>query len=55
MRAHTRSHTSDAALTDLGGVDEVGTPAADLVECDCGTIHREGDDYHPTVCTESNT
>lgn len=45
-----RDHVSDAALADLAPNDEVGTPDSELVECDCGTIHRPGDETHPQVC-----
>ena len=44
------SHTSDAALADLGPADEVGTPDSEIVRCDCGTLHRKGDTVHPEVC-----
>lgn len=43
-------HASNAALADLAPYDEVGTPDNQLVECECGTIHRVGDEYHKTVC-----
>jgi len=47
---HNRTHASNAALTDLAPYDEVGTPDNQLVECECGTIYRVGDEYHQTVC-----
>lgn len=39
-------------LLDVGDGDELGTPDAALVECDCGVIHRRGDETHAEVCDE---
>ena len=50
-RTHAQRHRSDAALADLGGHDEVGTPDDLINECGkCGTLHRIGDDTHAELC-----
>ena len=42
MTDRARSHTSPAALADLGPNDEVGTPDEHIEECDCGVLFRGG-------------
>lgn len=42
-------HVRVEHLMDVPG-DELGTPADAIVECDCGTLHREGDTTHASVC-----
>lgn len=42
MSDHARSHTSPAALADLGPNDEVGTPDEQIAKCGCGVLFRVG-------------
>lgn len=43
MSQRAQVHRSEAAVMDRPPHDEVGVPASEIVECDCGAMYRCGE------------